>query len=187
VFYRVFAFEQVLEGRAIDAPAALIGAWLRTAWAIGRVAVPTLFVAAALVGWLVPILLSLGGGNDFATVLAATVIGTLFMVPTWTEIAVALPLIEKGLTGPAAALLLALPAVSLPSLVIFGAAELADPGAHGGRRLPQRRHRQRTLSVTGSLVLEATSGRRTSCQARPPAAPLTPRSSPFDNIPPVLE
>lgn len=57
-----------------------------------------------------------------ATVLAATAIGTLFMVPTWTEIAVALPLIEKGLTGPAAALILALPAVSLPSLVIFGAA-----------------------------------------------------------------
>ena len=121
-FYRLFAFEQALDGRAIDTPTALIGAWLRTAWTIARVAVPTLFVAAALVGWLAPILLSLGGGNDFVTVLVATAIGTLVMIPTWTEIAVALPLIEKGLTGPAAALLLALPAVSLPSLVIFGAA-----------------------------------------------------------------
>lgn len=121
-FYRLFAFEQGLEGRAIDTPAALIGAWLRTAWAIGRVAVPTLFVAAALVGWLAPILLSLGGGNDFATVFAATAIGTLFMIPTWSEIAVTLPLIERGLTGPAAALLLTLPATSLPSLAIFGAA-----------------------------------------------------------------
>ncbi len=120
--YRLSAFEQTLEGRALDMPSALVGAWLRTAWVIGRVAVPTLFVTAAVVGWLMPILLSLGGGNDFAMVLAAATIGTLLMVPTWTEIAVALLLIEKGLTGPAAALLLALPAVSLPSLAIFGAA-----------------------------------------------------------------
>lgn len=52
----------------------------------------------------------------------ATTFGVLFVSPTWTEIAFALPLIKRGLTGAAAALLVALPATSLPSLVDFGAA-----------------------------------------------------------------
>ncbi len=69
-----------------------------------------------------PLILSLGGGNNLDTVVVAATLGVLFMIPTWTELAIALPLIQKGLTGPAAALLLALPAVSLPSLVVFGAA-----------------------------------------------------------------
>lgn len=117
-----FAFERVAAAHPVETPSDLVRAWLRTAWAIGRVAVPTLFIAAAVIGWVAPILLSLGGGNDLATVVIAALLGVLFMVPTWTELAIAGPLIQQGLTGPAAALLLALPAVSLPSLVILGAA-----------------------------------------------------------------
>ena len=121
-FLRVFSFEQHLAGRRIETPSELVGAWLRTAWVIARVAVPMLFIAAAVVGWAAPILTALGGGNTVGTVLFATLVGVLFMIPTWTELAIAAPLIQQGMTGPAAALLLALPAVSLPSLVIYGAA-----------------------------------------------------------------
>jgi uncharacterized membrane protein YraQ (UPF0718 family) len=117
-----FAFERHLAGRRIDTPTELIAAWLRTTWVIARVAIPMLFIAAAVVGWAAPILTALGGGNTVGTVLFATLVGVLFMIPTWTELAIAAPLIQQGMTGPAAALLLALPAVSLPSLLIYGAA-----------------------------------------------------------------
>ncbi len=119
---RAFAFEEHLRGRRIESPADLVAAWLATAWRIARVAVPMLLIAATVIGWVAPIVTALGGGNTVATVLFATLVGVLFMVPTWTELAIAAPLIQQGLTGPAAALLLALPAVSLPSLVIYGAA-----------------------------------------------------------------
>ncbi len=117
-----FAFERVVLQRPVETPSDLIGAWLRTSLSIARVAVPMLFVAAVMIGWAAPIVTTLGGGNTFATVLVAAFLGTLFMIPTWTELAVAIPLIQQGLSGPAAALLLALPAVSLPSLLVFGAA-----------------------------------------------------------------
>jgi hypothetical protein len=42
------------------------------------------------------------------------------MIPTWTEIPVAQKLIENGFLGPAAAMLVTLPAISLPCLLIFG-------------------------------------------------------------------
>ncbi len=44
------------------------------------------------------------------------------MVATWTEIPVAAVLAAQGLTGPAAALLITLPVVSLPGILIFGVA-----------------------------------------------------------------
>lgn len=119
---RAFAFEQVVQGRRVESPSELIAAWLRTTWVIARVAVPMLFIAAAVIGWVAPVVTALGGGNTVGTVIFATVVGVLFMIPTWTELAIAAPLIQQGLTGPAAALLLALPAVSLPSLLIYGAA-----------------------------------------------------------------
>ncbi len=117
-----FSFERVVLQRPVETPSDLVAAWLRTSWAIGRVAVPMLFLAAVMIGWAAPIVTALGGGNSLATVLVAAFLGTLFMIPTWTELAIALPLIQQGLSGPAAALLLALPAVSLPSLLIYGAA-----------------------------------------------------------------
>ncbi|MCX7623316.1 MAG: permease, partial [Thermomicrobium sp.] len=119
---RAFSFEEHLRGHRIETPADLVAAWLSTAWRIARVAVPMLLVAAAVIGWVAPVVTALGGGNTLPTVLFATLVGVLFMIPTWTELAIAAPLIQQGLTGPAAALLLALPAVSLPSLVIYGAA-----------------------------------------------------------------
>lgn len=59
--------------------------------------------------------------NGVPGIIAAAAFGTLLMVPTWTEIPIALSLLREGLAGPAAALLITLPAVSVPCLVIVGA------------------------------------------------------------------
>jgi uncharacterized membrane protein YraQ (UPF0718 family) len=120
--FRLFTLERALQDRPIDTPAALLAAWLDTAWRLARVAVPLLFLAAVVVSVAAPVIFAFGGRNDLATIIVAAAIGTLFMIPTWTELAIAVPLIQQGLTGPAAALLLTLPAVSLPSLTIIGAA-----------------------------------------------------------------
>ena len=44
------------------------------------------------------------------------------MISTWTEIPIALQMLQAGLTGPAAAALVVLPAVSLPCLMLLAGA-----------------------------------------------------------------
>jgi uncharacterized membrane protein YraQ (UPF0718 family) len=121
-FASLFAFERRLQGRAIESPAALVAAWLGTSWRVGRIAVPTVFAAAIVASLVAPRLLSLADANDLATVAVTALLGTVLMVPTWGELAMAAPLAQQGLAAPAAALLLTLPAVSLPCLVVIGAA-----------------------------------------------------------------
>ncbi|MDR7563882.1 MAG: permease [Armatimonadota bacterium] len=119
---RLLALEQGLVEWDARTPASFVAAWLRTSWRLGRVAVPVLFLAAVLTGALAPVIVSFAGRNDLPSTLLAAAAGTLLMIPTWTELAVTRPLIQQGMTGPAAALLLTLPAVSLPSLVVVGMA-----------------------------------------------------------------
>jgi uncharacterized membrane protein YraQ (UPF0718 family) len=59
-------------------------------------------------------------GNNLSGVMAAAIGGTLFMISTWSEIPIALQLIQSGSTGPAAALLVVLPAISLPCMMLLG-------------------------------------------------------------------
>ena len=42
------------------------------------------------------------------------------MISTWSEIPIALQLIQSGFNGPAAAMLVVLPPVSLPCLMLLG-------------------------------------------------------------------
>lgn len=42
------------------------------------------------------------------------------MISTWSEIPIALQLIQSGIAGPAAALLVVLPAISLPCVMLLG-------------------------------------------------------------------
>jgi uncharacterized membrane protein YraQ (UPF0718 family) len=58
-------------------------------------------------------------GNSAASVVLTSVVGSLVMVSTWSEIPLASQMISHGLTGPAAAALVALPAVNLGSLLII--------------------------------------------------------------------
>ncbi len=62
----------------------------------------------------------MGYGNNLLSVVITAVGGTLLMISTWTEIPVAMQLINSGYFAPAATLLLVLPPVSLPCLMILG-------------------------------------------------------------------
>jgi uncharacterized membrane protein YraQ (UPF0718 family) len=60
------------------------------------------------------------GDNSLAATLIASVIGCLFYFATLTEIPILQALIERGMAqGPALALLLAGPALSLPSILVI--------------------------------------------------------------------
>jgi uncharacterized membrane protein YraQ (UPF0718 family) len=91
-------------------------------YASGRIAlvlVPTLWVWSVIASALFQALPS-AFGNNLPSVVVSAIGGTLFMISTWSEIPMALQLIQSGFTGPAAALLVALPAISLPCMMLLG-------------------------------------------------------------------
>jgi uncharacterized protein len=122
-YTRLFAglldFDRIVAGRTIDAPSQLIGAWLYASGRIALVLVPTLWVWSVIASALFQSLPS-AFGNNLPSVVVAAIGGTLFMISTWSEIPMALQLIQSGFTGPAAALLVVLPAISLPCIMLLG-------------------------------------------------------------------
>lgn len=132
-----------------------LGAYLR---ALGRLAlwlVPEYFVVVVLVGafrgWLLPLGHGAAAWGVLAMLIAATA-GALLVVPTAGEIPVVVGLVAAGfpplVTG---ALLIALPALSLPSMVMVGRAlsarvTVATLGAVMG------------LAMTGGVLLAALGG-----------------------------
>lgn len=97
-------------------------AYLRALGRLALVLVPEYFVVVfgvgALHGWLVS---ALSGPSVLVAVLVAAVVGTLLVIPTSGELPVIAALVAAGV-APAvpAALLIALPAISLPSMVMVG-------------------------------------------------------------------
>lgn len=76
-------------------------------------------ILGAVRAWLFP---SLGAGmsNSILAIILLAITGTLFVIPTAAEIPIIQTLMAFGLgAGPAAALLITLPAVSVPSLLII--------------------------------------------------------------------
>jgi uncharacterized membrane protein YraQ (UPF0718 family) len=85
--------------------------------------IPTYLVVVFLLGafraWLFPAFDPAWSDSLIAIIMLA-VTGTLFVIPTAAEIPIVQTMLALGLgTGPAAALLVTLPAVSLPSLLII--------------------------------------------------------------------
>ncbi len=115
----LFQFEP--KGGVVRSPAELIRSWLLSTWSIAKVVIPILAVGGVVAGIIVTFVPAVFR-NDVAGILLASGLGTIFMIATWTEIPVAAILAAQGLTGPAAALLMTLPVVSLPCLIIFGGA-----------------------------------------------------------------
>jgi uncharacterized membrane protein YraQ (UPF0718 family) len=115
----LFQFEPV--DMVAMTPAGLIRRWGWSTWRMAQVVVPTLAVGGVVAGVIVTFVPD-AFGNDFLGILLAASLGTILMISTWTEIPVAAILAAQGLTGPAAALLVTLPVISLPCLVIFGGA-----------------------------------------------------------------
>ncbi len=115
----LFDLDRITGDRRLDAPSQLLSAWLYASVRVGMVLIPTLWVwsviASAVYRMLPPAF-----GNNLPSVVLSAIGGTLLMISTWSEIPMALELIQSGFTGPAAALLIVLPAVSLPCMMLLG-------------------------------------------------------------------
>ncbi|MBN2561867.1 MAG: permease [Phycisphaerae bacterium] len=99
--------------------------WLGNTWDFAKLLVPLLFGGVFVVGFLGALLpdeqvAGLVGDNSLKSNLVASIVGCLFYFATLTEIPVLQALMEHGMhSGPALALLLAGPALSLPSLLVI--------------------------------------------------------------------
>lgn len=105
--------------------------WLDETWHYAKLIIPLLFIGVFAAGFLLgrpghegvipsSIIESLVGGNSFSSVLTASVIGALMYFATLTEIPILQGLMGAGMgKGPALALLLSGPALSLPSMLVI--------------------------------------------------------------------
>ncbi|WP_100330244.1 permease [Bacillus xiapuensis] len=96
--------------------------WFKSMGSMLLYIVPAYVVSVLLLGagrvWLFP-QLSETAANSLLAIILFAVAGTLFVIPTAAEIPIIQAFLSLGLgAGPAAALLITLPAVSLPSLIM---------------------------------------------------------------------
>ncbi len=102
-----------------------VAEWMRNTWDFTKLLVPLLFGGVFAVGFLGALLpeeqvAAWVGNEDLASNLIASVVGCLFYFATLTEIPILEALMEHGMArGPALALLLAGPALSVPSLLVI--------------------------------------------------------------------
>lgn len=100
--------------------------WMGNTWDLTKMVVPFLFGGVFLVGFVAALLpdeqvAALVGDDSISSVFVGSVVGALFYFATLTEIPIVQALREHGMTdGPALALLLAGPAVSLPNILVIG-------------------------------------------------------------------
>ena len=116
--FGVFDVERLIRARRVGTPSQMIAAWLRE-HVVTVILVPALWIWSVVASLLFQAMPS-AFGNNLASVVVAAVAGTFFMISKWSEIPMALALIRSGFTGPAAALLVVLPAISLPCMVLLG-------------------------------------------------------------------
>ena len=99
-----------------------VSRWIKEFAALSIGLVPEYFALVLLLGaaraWLFPVL---GAHDSILWIAAMSLAGTLFVIPTAGEIPIVQGMFALGLgAGPAAALIMTLPAVSLPSLAMLG-------------------------------------------------------------------
>lgn len=99
--------------------------WMSETWSLVKLVVPTLLIGVFVVGMVTAILppewiSRYVGDNSFAANVAASLVGALFYFSTLTEVPIVKGLMDLGMNqGPALALLLAGPAVSIPNLLVI--------------------------------------------------------------------
>ena len=104
---------------------AMINEWLRSTWSFFKMIAPWLLggiIAAGMIGVVLPSewVERLAGGNGIPANLIASVVGALMYFATLTEVPILRTFLDAGMgNGPALALLLAGPALSLPSMLVL--------------------------------------------------------------------
>lgn len=114
----LFDLDRVIRHGTVKTPSQLFSTWLTVSGRLSIVLVPTLWVWSVIASALFQALPS-AFGNNLPSVVLAAFGGTFFMISTWSEIPMALELIKAGYDGPAAALLVVLPAISLPCMMLL--------------------------------------------------------------------
>ena len=101
------------------------GEWLSETWGFSKMLLPLLFIGVFIAGFIMPLLpesliQGLVGNNTVLGNLIASVFGAFMYFSTLTEIPILQALIAKGMaSGPALALLLAGPSLSLPNMLVI--------------------------------------------------------------------
>jgi hypothetical protein len=100
------------------------GNWLAETWSFTKILLPILFIGVFIAGLVEPLLpqqmiTNIVGANTIVGNLVASVFGAFMYFSTLTEIPILQALINKGMhSGPAVALLLAGPSLSLPNMLV---------------------------------------------------------------------
>lgn len=97
--------------------------WGAKLWQLFWTTMPVYLVAVLALGaarvWLFP-QVDAAMGNSLGWIVALAVVGTLFVIPTAAEIPIVQSMLSLGMgVGPAVALLMTLPSISLPSLLML--------------------------------------------------------------------
>ncbi len=98
--------------------------WLEETWSFAKLILPMLFIGVFIAGFIMPLIpetliTNLVGKNTVLSNLIASVFGAFMYFSTLTEVPILQALIAKGMhSGPALALLLAGPALSLPNMLV---------------------------------------------------------------------
>ena len=99
--------------------------WLKETWSFSKVLLPLLFIGVFIAGFIMPLLPQtiierFVGQNTITGNLIASIFGAFMYFSTLTEIPILQALISKGMaSGPALALLLAGPSLSLPNILVI--------------------------------------------------------------------
>ena len=116
------ALEAVAEVSTVESQPFLVR-WLRTLWQLFWSTIPVYILAVLILGaarvWLFP-LVDGAMTDSLVWLVPLAIVGTLFVIPTAAEIPIVQTMMTLGMgTGPAVALLMTLPSVSLPSLLML--------------------------------------------------------------------
>lgn len=102
-----------------------VSEWMANTWIFAKLLIPLLFGGVFVVGFLGALVpekevAALVGDNSWQSNLIASVVGCLFYFATLTEVPILEALMKNGMAeGPALALLLAGPALSIPSILVI--------------------------------------------------------------------
>jgi hypothetical protein len=103
-----------------------IGEWMHNTWGFTKLLAPLLYGGVLAVGFISALIpaeyvASMVGNNSLGANLTASLIGAFWYFATLTEVPITQALMRMGMDqGPALALLLAGPALSLPNMIVIG-------------------------------------------------------------------